>query len=259
MAPKTRSNEAIAQTEAEYWDENKLDRTKIKKLRRHSFYYSYKRESKIFEKIIPTFNNQNVLEIGSHSWITWIRGKAIPKKLTCINISQVELNKGIDNAKGLPFETEFLLMDANKLTFPDNSFDIVYGGAILHHLDIEKSIDHIHRVLKPGGQILFLEPLNMNPLYKLYRVFNRKERTPDEHALVNKDFKLIKKNFTFDHYFFDFFSVITGFISLKIYGDKNYDNLINKVGYRLDVIFSKIPFLHFLFARAIIYGKKKSI
>ena len=148
-------------------------------------------------------------------------------------------------------------MDANNLSFPDNNFDIVYGGAILHHLDIEQSVGHIHRVLKPGGKILFLEPLNMNPLYKLYRYFNKKERTPDEHALVHKDFKFIRKKFTFDHYFFDFFTVITGYISLKIFGDKNYANWINKLGYRLDLFFSKIPFLHFLFARAIIYGKKK--
>lgn len=257
MSKSKRTNEDIALTEAEYWDENKLERTRIKKLRRHSFYYSYKREARIFDEIIPSFKNQNVLEIGSHSWISWIKGRVVPKKLTCINISQVELNKGIDNAKGLPFDTEFLLMDANNLRFPDNSFDIVYGGAILHHLDIEQSVGHIHRVLKPGGKILFLEPLNMNPLYKLYRALNTKERTPDEHALVGKDFKLIRKNFTFDHYFFDFFTVITGFISLKIYGDKNFDNVINKFGYKLDRFFSQIPFLHFLFARAIIYGKKK--
>lgn len=252
-----RSNDDIAKTEAEYWDENKLDRTKIKKLRRHSFYYSYQREARIFDEVMPVFEGKNVLEIGSHSWLSWIKGRVVPKKLTCINISQVELNKGITNAKDLSFETEFLLMDANKLTFPDQSFDIVYGGAILHHLDINQSIGHIHRVLKPGGKILFLEPLNMNPLYKLYRILNKKERTPDEHALVREDFRLIRKNFTFDHYFFDFFTVFTGLISLKIYGDKKYDNPINKLGYRLDVFFSKISWLHFLFARAIIYGKKK--
>ncbi|MCW8980991.1 MAG: hypothetical protein OQJ83_06350, partial [Altibacter sp.] len=96
-----------------------------------------------------------------------------------------------------------------------------------------------------------------NPLYKVYRRLNPKERTPDEHALVSSDFKLIRKKFTFKHHFFDFFSVIFGFVALKIYGDKNYDNWINKLGYQLDVLFSKVPFLHFLFARVIIYGEKK--
>lgn len=252
-----RSIEEIAKTEAEYWDENKLDRRKIKKLRRHAFYYSYKREAKILNEKVATFKDKELLEIGSHSWIGWIKNKVVPKKITCINISKVELEKGAVNAKDLPFPIDFHLMDANNLTFPDESFDIVYGGAILHHLDIEKSIGHIHRVLRPGGYILFTEPLNMNPIYKVYRKLNKKERTPDEHALVRKDFKLIRSKFTFDHYFFDFFTVGFGFLALKIYGDKNYDNWINRLGYNLDVFFSKIPLLHFLFARVIIYGKKR--
>jgi SAM-dependent methyltransferase len=252
-----KSIEEIAKTEAEYWDENKLDRRKIKKLRRHAFYYSYKREAKLLRKIVETFEGKTLLEIGSHSWMSWIKNKVVPKKITCINISKVELEKGAINAKDLPFPIDFHLMDANNLTFPNESFDIVYGGAILHHLDIEESIGHIHRVLKPGGYILFTEPLNMNPIYKIYRKLNPKERTPDEHALVSKDFKLIRNKFTFDHYFFDFFTVSFGFLALKIYGDKNYDNWINKLGYHLDVFFSKIPFLHFLFARVIIYGKKR--
>ena len=49
-ANKTR--EEINQTEKDYWNEGKLDRTKIMKLRRHAFFYSYKREKKIIDKII---------------------------------------------------------------------------------------------------------------------------------------------------------------------------------------------------------------
>ena len=253
----SKSREEINQTEREYWNEGKLDRSKIKKLRRHSFFYSYKREKKVLDKLLEDFNDKNVLEIGSYTWAAWFNENTKPKKLTCINISEVELEGGKTHALNRSFPVEHYLMDANNLTFEDASFDIVFGGAILHHLDVEKSIGHIHRVLKPGGKLVFLEPLNMNPFYKLYRKMNPQERTPDEHALVAKDFKLIRKKFTFNHYFFDFFSVVFGFISLKIFGDKNYDNWINKLGYNLDVFFSKIPFLHPLFARVLIYGSKK--
>ncbi|WP_288956143.1 class I SAM-dependent methyltransferase [uncultured Polaribacter sp.] len=255
MATKTR--EEINQTEKDYWNEGKLDRTKIKKLRRHAFYYSYKREKKILKKLLKDFNGKDVLEIGSYTWAAWFNKDTKPKSLTCINISEVELENGKLHAAKQPFQISHHLMDANALTFDDNSFDVVFGGAILHHLDIEKSIEHIHRVLKPGGKVVFLEPLNMNPLYKIYRKLNPQERTPDEHALVSKDFKIIRNKFTFNHYFFDFFSVAFGFISLKIFGDKNYDNWINKLGYNLDVFFSKIPFFYVLFARVIIYGSNK--
>ena len=253
-----KSREEINATERAYWNENKLDRKKIKPLRRHAFFYSYKREAKLIrELIIRETEGKKVLELGSYVWSTWIKENAVPQKLTCINISEAELQKGIDHTHDIAFDTEFLLMDANELTFEDASFDVVIGGAILHHLDIEKTLTHVHRVLKPNGVILFLEPLNMNPLYKLYRKLNPQERTPDEHALVSSDFKIISKNFTFDHYFMDFFTVIFGFISLKIFGDKKYDNWLNKLGFNLDLLFSKIPFLHVLFARVIIYGRKK--
>ncbi len=253
----TKTREEINQTEKDYWNEGKLDRSKIKKLRRHAFFYSYKRERKIINKLLKDFNNKDVLEIGSYEWTFWFNKDTKPKSLTCINISEKELENGKQHAEKQSFPVNHYLMDANNLSFEDQSFDIVFGGAILHHLDIEKTIGHIHRVLKPGGKIIFIEPLNMNPLYKIYRKLNPQERTPDEHALVFKDFKIIRNKFTFDHYFFDFFSVAFGFISLKIFGDKNYDNWINKLGYNLDVFFSKIPFLHPLFARVIIFGSKK--
>jgi len=253
----TKTREEINQTEREYYDEGKLDRKKIKKLRRHAFFYSYKREKKVLKKLLEEFNGKNVLEIGSYAWADWFNEDTNPANLTCINISESELNLGKSHAASKPFPVDHFLMDANSLIFEDETFDVVFGSAILHHLDVEKSVNHIHRVLKPGGKIVFLEPLNMNPLYKIYRKLNPQERTPDEHALVSKDFKLIREKFTFDHHFLDFFTVVFGFVSLKIYGDKNYDNWINKMGYNLDVFFSKIPFMHTLFARVIIFGSKK--
>lgn len=252
-----KTREQINQTEREYWNEGKLDRRKIKPLRRHSFFFSYKREARILENLIKRTEGKDVLELGSYVWTDWIKGKVSPKSLTCINISESELDKGIYFANQVDFETNFHLMDANNLTFEDASFDVVIGGAILHHLDVEQTLTHVHRVLKPDGFIIFLEPLNMNPAYRLYRKLNPQERTPDEHALVSKDFKIIRKKFSFDHYFMDFFSVITGYISLKLLGDRYHGNLFNRLGYFLDVVFSKIPFMHVLFARVIIFGKKK--
>lgn len=250
--------EQINQTEREYWDENKLERSRIKKLRRHAYHFSNKRQDRILQEIVKkTFEGKSVLELGSHEWIGWILGKATPKKVTCINISQAELNKGIERKNEANFDMEFHLMDANELTFEDETFDVVYGGAILHHLDIERTLNHVHRVLKPGGHILFLEPLNMNPIFKIYRKLNPKERTPDEHALVGSDFKLLRKNFTFQHQFFDFKSVVFGFISLKIFGDKNYGNFLNKLGYSLGIFLSKIPLMYVFFARVIVFGQKK--
>lgn len=92
------------------------------------------------------------LEIGSASWISWIANNGVhPKALTCINISEVELAKGVNYAEQTEVKPEFKIMDANALAYDDGTFDVVYGGGILHHLDFEKAVDEVHRVLKPGG------------------------------------------------------------------------------------------------------------
>ena len=40
------------------------------------------------------------------------------------------------------------------LDFPDNNFDVVYAGNVLHHVDTDKTLDQIYRILKPGGVVV---------------------------------------------------------------------------------------------------------
>jgi ubiquinone/menaquinone biosynthesis C-methylase UbiE len=48
---------------------------------------------------------------------------------------------------------EFVLGDAEKLNFPDESFDVVYSFGVIHHTpDTEGAASEIHRVLKRGGK-----------------------------------------------------------------------------------------------------------
>ena len=50
---------------------------------------------------------------------------------------------------------DFRLMDAHKLDFPENTFDVVYGAGILRHLDYARALLEILRVLRPGGAMIF--------------------------------------------------------------------------------------------------------
>src|SRR5207244_12887674 len=46
--------------------------------------------------------------------------------------------------------------DAESLPFVEESFDLVLGHAVLHHLpDLERAFVEFHRVLKPGGRVVF--------------------------------------------------------------------------------------------------------
>ena len=119
-----------------------------------------------------------------------------PKKITGIDISEVAINDANKNAKDLGLNVEYKVDNCEKTSFENNSFDIVYGTGILHHLQIDKCLDEINRVLKSNGNLLFIEPLGTNPLINLYRKFTPKSRSIDEHPLLNKDFKYINKKFT---------------------------------------------------------------
>lgn len=59
--------------------------------------------------------------------------------------------------------------NAYDLSFADASFDTVVGSSVLHHLDLQKAVKEMFRVLKPGGSIVFTEPNMLNPQIALQK------------------------------------------------------------------------------------------
>ena len=118
-----------------------------------------------------------------------------PKKITGIDISEVSIKKAKEVSKENS-KIELLVDNCEKTRFQNNSFDVVYGTGILHHLNLEVCLTEIFRILKPGGKFLFIEPLGTNPLINLYRKLTPQSRSVDEHPLVDMDFNLIQKKFS---------------------------------------------------------------
>lgn len=81
----------------------------------------------------------------------------------------------------------FVVGDAHRLPWPDGTFDVVVGRAILHHLDMPVAARELRRVTKPGGHLFFVEPLADNPLLKLFRRLTPWARTVDERPLSRGD------------------------------------------------------------------------
>lgn len=77
--------------------------------------------------------------------------------VTCTDISPGMLETLMGNAERLGLEqVRTATADATELPFEDESFDLVLGHAVLHHLpDLGRAFEEFHRVLVPGGTILF--------------------------------------------------------------------------------------------------------
>lgn len=104
----------------------------------------------------------------------------------------------------------FDVMNAEVLEFPDQSFDLVFGVAILHHLDIDRACAEIARVLRPDGVALFLEPMGHNPGINLVRRATPGSRTEDEHPLLAPDFAIFDRHFaTVDTEFMNLLTLLT--------------------------------------------------
>jgi ubiquinone/menaquinone biosynthesis C-methylase UbiE len=75
---------------------------------------------------------------------------------TCTDISDGMLAALEGNAAALGLEVEALACDAAELPFEDESFDLVLGHAVLHHLpDLDRAFAEFARVLAPGGTLFF--------------------------------------------------------------------------------------------------------
>ena len=78
------------------------------------------------------------------------------EKLTATDISPGMLKRLANTAEGLGLEVETVQTEAEVLPFEDESFDLVFGHAVLHHIpDLDKAFAEFLRVLRPGGAIAF--------------------------------------------------------------------------------------------------------
>jgi 2-polyprenyl-3-methyl-5-hydroxy-6-metoxy-1,4-benzoquinol methylase len=154
---------------------------------------------KYFGRQLGSVENKKVLDIGSGFGNAALNLSKRGAFVTSIDISP-ELIKGCcyrANKNGL--SVNFELMDACKLKFEDNYFDIILGFRTIHHLqNIEEFYNEAFRCLKPGGFVLLVEPQKFNPFVEIGRKFIKNDergRTPTEHPLVPRDIKTLKEIF----------------------------------------------------------------
>jgi len=110
-------------------------------------------------KSIQGLIGKKILDVatGQGEFISLLKDQ-LPGYISIIGIDESE--RSIENARTL-FEDdkiEFQMMDAYKMSFPDDTFDIVTISNSLHHFALpEQILAEMQRVTKPGGKIIVHE------------------------------------------------------------------------------------------------------
>jgi SAM-dependent methyltransferase len=93
---------------------------------------------------------------------------------------------------------DFLVGSAHEIDLPDASVDVVFGIAILHHIDIEKTARETRRVLRPGGRAIFQEPVRNSRLIRALRAivpYRGPDVSPYERPLTDAEVQTFAGHF----------------------------------------------------------------
>ncbi len=161
------------------------------------FYSITESSAKMYHDLINRYGaDKKVLEYGCGADSNAIGLARLGAKITGIDISEVaiEESRKLAEEEGIT-DGSFHVMNAEELEFEPDSFDVICGSAILHHLVLNRAYTEVARTLSPDGVAVFLEPLGHNPAINLYRKLTPSMRTDDEHPLLKADLELAKAFF----------------------------------------------------------------
>jgi len=205
------------------------------------------RRAKYFVEVAKITAKDSVLEIGCGTGL--FTGKVFD--LTGAKITATDLSEDLLNlAKAKNPNAVFMVDDAMKMSFKNETFDVVFGSSVLHHLDMTIALKEILRVMKPGGRMVFAEPNMINPQILVQKnVPYIKEKlgdSPDETAIVRWQFKKMMEESGFRNV------TIFPYDFLHPYTPKPLIGLVNTIGKMVE----KIPLFREIAGSVIIYGEK---
>jgi SAM-dependent methyltransferase len=120
------------------------------------------RRAELFVGLGDLRPGRRVLEVGCGTGIFLEMAARSGAGIQAFDLSTDLLARARERVGALPNVT-LACGNAEEMPYAAASFDAVYGSSILHHLDLERALGEVHRVLRPGGSIVFAEPNILNP------------------------------------------------------------------------------------------------
>jgi len=192
--PPDRTN--LHRREAEFSDEwaqsTPLDEVRV----RQYFEAPTALENRHILNCLGPLTGKSILDIGAGLGESSVYFALLGARVTMVDISpeMVALAGRLAEKHGVKINA--IVMSAENLPFPDESFDIVYIANTLHHIhDRSHMLQQIRRVLKRGGRFVSWDPIAYNPVINVYRRMATMNRTEDETPLRRADLKMVRQYF----------------------------------------------------------------
>jgi len=127
--------------------------------RTYQTYSAYRMYSEQNATIINHLGKQDILlEIGAGIGNFLADATRADGQFSSVHALDVSLETAIIASKNIPKIKSYILGQAEKLPYEDNSFDGVTARGVIHHLEnVKTAIKEIYRVLKPGGKLVIFE------------------------------------------------------------------------------------------------------
>jgi sarcosine/dimethylglycine N-methyltransferase len=115
------------------------------------------------DKLVSLSADSKILDVGAGyggaaRWLARRHGCHV----TCLNLSEAQnqRNRDLSAEQGLAERIDVIDGSFEDIPAPDGSFDIAWSqDAILHSGQRARVLDEVDRVLKPGGQFIFTDPM----------------------------------------------------------------------------------------------------
>jgi ubiquinone/menaquinone biosynthesis C-methylase UbiE len=126
----------------------------------------------LFDATVPDTRSlpyDRALELGCGSgfFLLNLIQAGVARRGSVTDLSPGMVKVAIRNGKTLGLDIDGRVADAEGIPYADDTFDLVVGHAVLHHIpDVELSLREAVRVLKPGGRLVFAgEPTTVGHSY----------------------------------------------------------------------------------------------
>ena len=101
---------------------------------------------------------ERALELGSGTgfFLLNLMLSGVAKRGSVTDLSPGMVEVALRNATSLGLDVDGRVADAETIPYEDDTFDMVVGHAVLHHIpDVQQALSECLRVLKPGGRLVF--------------------------------------------------------------------------------------------------------